>query len=107
MFYLIIFKYRSNTSQQVPKCPNKFNDYKNESLEGSLNHKSVTVEDHLALVNIAKCKKIIDIDVCIIKMVIPYANILKYLKYIFNKLQNGDFSGNVKIVLVIPILMCL
>ena len=33
---LIIFKYRSNTSQINPKCPNNFNHYMNETIEGSI-----------------------------------------------------------------------
>ena len=46
-----------------------------------------------------------DVDVCLIKMIIPYAGILKYPKYIFNNsLQNGDFPDNMKLVRVIPIL---
>ena len=59
-----------------------------------------------ALVNIAKCKKDHDgTDVCLIKMVMPYVNILKYLEHICNKqLQNGIVSGNVNIVRVIAIL---
>ena len=60
----------------------------------------------MVLVNIAKCKKYHDgIDECLIKIIIPYVNIQKYLEHIFNKqLQNGNFSGNVQIVQVISIL---
>ena len=40
-----------------------------------------------------------DFDVCLIKTAIPYADILKYLKHIFNNsLQIGDFPGNMNIV---------
>ena len=46
-----------------------------------------------------------DVDMCLLKMVIPHTGILKYLKHIFNNsLQNGDFSDNMNIVRVIPIL---
>ena len=34
---LINFKYRSKTSQINPKCPNNFNHYMNERIEGSIN----------------------------------------------------------------------
>ena len=46
-----------------------------------------------------------DIDICIIKMVIPYSGILKYLIHTFsNSLQRGHFPDNMKIARVIPIL---
>ena len=46
-----------------------------------------------------------DIDICIIKMVIPYSGILKYLIHTFSiSLQRGNFPDNMKIARVIPIL---
>ena len=52
-----------------------------------------------------KVKYLDHISICLIKMVIPYASIQKYLEHIINNsLQKGDFPNNMKIMRVIPIL---
>ena len=53
----------------------------NETIEGSLYLEPITYEYMLAIVNNAKVK-VRDIDICLIKLVMPYAGILKYLKHI-------------------------